>query len=119
MSLGKEKEQGFDWPKPTIDEAIDASQQIGLHYGASFSKIDVGEPIEPQRLNDRETAQKLLNLADNIMDGIVDSHVKIAKVIRSLGSRIGSLGSTSTEIDLAAFRVSHAILQKQKTFQKT
>lgn len=77
------------------------------------------EPIENQHLTDREAERKLLDLADHIMDGTVNSHVEIAKVVRSLGHLMGAMGSASTEIDLAAFRVFHAILQRQEAFQET
>lgn len=115
--MGSNKE--IDWPRPTIDQAINAGMAIGHHYGTPFSKIDVGEPIEHQYLTDREVERRLLDLADHIMDGTVNSHVEIAKVVRSLGPLIGPMGSASTEIDLAAFRVCHAVLQKQETFQET
>ena len=114
--MGSPKE--IDWPRPTIDQAINAGMAIGHHYGTPFSKIDVGEPVEPEHLSDREAEQKLRELADHIMDGTVNTHVQVAKVVRSLGHLMGPMGSVSTEIDLAAFRVSHAILQKQKTFQE-
>lgn len=115
--MGPNKE--IDWPRPTIDQSINAGMAVGHHYGTPFSKIDVGEPVEPEHLSDREAEQRLLDLADHIVDGTVNSHVAVAKVVRSLGHLMGPMGSASTEIDLAAFRVSHAILQKQKTFQET
>ncbi|MBI3379446.1 hypothetical protein HY029_01680 [Candidatus Gottesmanbacteria bacterium] len=108
----------IDWPEPTINQAIIAGMAIGHHYGAAFSKIDVREHIEYQHLTYQEAKQKLLELANHIMDGTVNSHVDIAKVVRSLGPLMGPLGSASTEIDLAAFRVAYAVFQRQKTFQE-
>ena len=110
------KDREIDWPNPNIDQAISAGMAIATHYGRPFGKIDTGESVEYQPLTDRAAEQKLLDLADQIMDGTVNSHVEIAKVIRSLGSKMGPMGSVSTEIDLAAFRVSHAILQRQTSF---
>ena len=78
--------------------------------------MDTGEQEEYQPLSDKEAEQKLIELADQIMDGTINSHVGVAKVVRSLGPKMGPMGSVSTEIDLAAFRVSHAILQKQSVF---
>ena len=105
-----------EWPNPTIDQAISAGMALATHYGRTFGKIDTGEQEEYQPITDREAEQKLLDLADQIMAGTVSSHVEIAKVIRSLGPKMGPMGSVSTEIDLAAFRVSHAVLQKQTSF---
>lgn len=110
------KDRVIDWPNPTIDQAIRTGQALGIHYGKTFSKIDTGEQGEYQPLTDREAEQKLLELADNIMEGSVQSHVVIARIISSLGPKMGPMGSVSTEIDLAAFKVSHAILQKQASF---
>ena len=114
--MGSPKE--IDWPRPTIDQAINAGMAIGHHYGTPFSKIDVGEPVELEHLSDPEAEQRLIELANHIMDGTVNTHVQVAKVVRSLCHLMGPMGSASTEIDFAAFRVSHAILQKQKTFQE-
>ncbi len=110
------REREITWPNPTIDQAINASMMVGNHYGSTFSKIDVGEPVEPEDLTDREAEQRLLDLADHVMDGAVTSHVAVAKVVRSLGHKIGPMGSVSTEIDLAAYRVAHAVFQKQGSF---
>lgn len=110
------KDRVIEWPNPTIDQAIRAGTALATHYGRTFSKIDTGEPQGYQPLTDQEAEQKLQNLADQIMDGAINSHVDVAKVVRSLGSKMGPMGSASTEIDLAAFRVSHAILQKQASF---
>lgn len=115
--MGPNKE--IDWPRPTIDQAINAGMAVAHHYGTPFSKIDVGEPIEPEHLSDREAEQRLLDLADRIMGGEVSSHTEVAKVVRTLGHKMGPMGSVSTEIDLAAFRVFHAVLQKQEAFQET
>lgn len=112
MNMGAE----VNWPKPTIEQAIDAGMVIAHHYGTPFSKIDVGEVVNPEHLNDGEAKQKLLDLADQIMDGAVTSHVDIAKVVRTLGHKMGPMGSVSTAIDLAAFRVLHAVHQKQENF---
>ncbi|OGD87955.1 hypothetical protein A2870_02595 [Candidatus Curtissbacteria bacterium RIFCSPHIGHO2_01_FULL_41_11] len=106
----------MDWPKPTIDQAISAGMALATHYGRTFGKIDTGEQEEYEPLSDRDAEQKLLDLADHVMDGTVNTHVEVAKVVRSLGTKIGPMGSVSTEIDLAAYRVSHAILQKQSAF---
>lgn len=114
--MGQPKE--INWPRPTFDEALIAATAIAHHYSYPFSKIDVGEPIEPERLTDEEAAQRLLNLADRIMDGTINSHIDVAKMVRTLGHKISPMGSLSTQIDLAAFRVSHAILLKQETFQE-
>lgn len=105
-----------EWPRPTIDQAISTGMALATHYGRTFSQIDTGEQEEYQPITDREAEQRLLDLADQIMAGTVSSHVQIAKVIRSLGPKMGPMGSASTEIDLAAFRVSHAVLQKQTSF---
>lgn len=110
-------DRDFDWPKPTLDQAIHAGQAIACHYGNPFSKIYVEEPIKPGLLSDQDAKQKLLDLADQIMDGAVSSHVEIARVIRTLGHKMGPMGSVTTAIDLAAFRVFHAVQQKQETFQ--
>lgn len=110
------KDRKTDWPNPTIDQAIRAGTALATHYGRTFGKIDTGEPEEYQPLTDLEAEQRLLDLAGQIMDGAVNSHIDVAKVVRSLGPKMGPMGSASTEIDLAAFRVSHAILQKQASF---
>ncbi len=110
-------DRNFDWPKPTMEQAINAGVTIGNHYGTPFSKIDVGEPVKPEYLTDEAAKQRLLDLADQIMDGTVTSHVDIARVVRTLGHKMGPMGSVSTGIALAAFRVLHSVLQKQETFQ--
>jgi len=113
--MGSNKET--DWPKPSLEDAIRAGMAIAHHYSTPFSKIKVEEPIKYQHLTDREAERRLLDLADHIMDGTVTSHVEIARVVRSLSPLMGPLGSASTEIDLAAFKVHVAIIQKQQAFQ--
>ncbi|OGD85557.1 hypothetical protein A3B51_00475 [Candidatus Curtissbacteria bacterium RIFCSPLOWO2_01_FULL_41_18] len=105
-----------EWPNPTIDQAISAGMALATYYGRTFGKIDTGEQEEYQPITDQEAEQRLLNLADGIMNGEVTSHRDVARVIQSLGMLMGPMGSASTEIDLAAFRVSHAVLQKQTSF---
>jgi len=109
----------ISWPQPTsVDEAISTGMSLAMHYGKTFSKIVLEEPVEEKPMTDREAEEALLHLADGIMEGTVNSHKQIARVIRSLGSKMGPLGSVTTEIDLALFRVGHSITQKQGAFVK-
>lgn len=113
------QEREIVWPKPTIDQAINASMMIANYYCSPTSEIDVGEEsIESNELTDDEAEQRLLELADNIMEGEIDSHIQVARTVRSLGYKIGALGSVSTEIDYAAYKVAYAVYQKQGTFQE-
>ncbi len=97
--------------------AINPSMQLEMFYGESFSKIKLAEPIEPEDMTDSEAEQRLLKLADDIMKGTINSHADIARTIRSLGPKIGGpIASVSTEVHLAAFRLSYAILRRQSGF---
>ena len=72
--MGKDRQ--FEWPKPTIDQAINAGMALATHYGKTFGKIDTGiQDEEPELISDRDGEQRLLNLADQIIEGVVNSHV--------------------------------------------
>ena len=109
-----EPNREIEWPRPTVDQAIIASTKLSHNYG----RVDLGEPVKRERLTDREAEDRLLNLANGIVNGEVTSHCDVARVIQGLGMLMGTLGGASMEIDLAAFRVSHAVLLKQETFRE-
>lgn len=103
------------WPAPDIDP-VTASIMVAVYS----MKVDVGEdePKEPEEGLTREVAEgRLFNLADDIMDGVVDTHRGVASIIRGLNPFIGPLGGTSYEIELASVRVRTALLDKMPTFK--
>lgn len=109
-------DRSSDWPRPTLGEAIAASQNLRMFYGVMGQiKVDK-EFIEESPQSDLEAEARLIDLAGDIMSGFVRSHVHVAGVIRSLDLFFEPFDGASSGIDFAACRVQHAILTKQSTF---
>ena len=103
------------WPAPDIDP-VEASIMVVV-YAMKVNKGNDG-PIEIEEGLTREVAEgRLFNLADDIMDGVVDTHNAVAKTILGLNPFIGPFGGISYEIELASVRVRTALMEKMPTFK--
>lgn len=111
-----EKDRKYEWAQPSIEQVMHAGQMIAGFYGR-MGKIELEEEIVPDNLTDAEAEERLLALADSIIEGNVKSHTEVAKTIRSLGYKIGPMGSASTQIDVAAYHLAKAVYLNQSTFQ--
>lgn len=101
-----------DLLRPTIEDAENATKTLASFYGCPNNNFSIEEP-----LTNREAKQRLLKLRDRIMDGTVNSHIEVAKVLWSLGSLISPIKrSASAEIDFAAHGAYVAVLQKEESF---
>lgn len=110
------KDRKYEWTPPSIEQAMNAGQMIAIFYGR-MGKIKLEEEIVPDSLTDTEAEERLLALTDSIIEGNVKSHTQVAKTIRSLGYKIGPMGSASTQIDVAAYHLAQAVYLNQSTFQ--
>ncbi|MEK7451020.1 MAG: hypothetical protein AAB662_03745 [Patescibacteria group bacterium] len=99
---------------PSIENAENATQVLLSFYRRPNDNFSTG-----QLLTNREAEQRLFELRDHIMDGVVHTHFQIAEVLWSLGSLISPIKrSASAEIDFAAYGVHIAALQKQGSFHE-
>ncbi len=106
----------IDWPRPgSYNDAALAMVNLWARYSGVELPPVPGERM-PGKLTHSQGSDALLNLAERIMRGEVRTHGEVARVIQNLGDLIGPLGSTETEVDLAGFRVRHAVLKMQGTF---
>lgn len=87
-----------------------AAITLESYYAGPHSKIVVGEAVESQPMTDQEAEQRLLNLAAQIVSGEVKSHVDVARVIRSLSTKLSPAGGVSLGINNAALKVEENVL---------
>ncbi|MCL5019415.1 MAG: hypothetical protein M1426_02915 [Patescibacteria group bacterium] len=89
---------------PSIDEIITAGSRLSMTFGR-FGLI--GQVQE--YLTDNEAVGVLNSLKDGIETGRILSTEEIVGQVGRLGSKMGPMGSVSTEIDIAALGVLDAI----------
>lgn len=107
-----EKGRKPDLFTPTIQQAKDAVKIVASFYGCPNNNF----PADSS-LTYREAEKKLLDLASNINNGTVYSHIQVAKILWELGSLIDTTKPTPIAAhEFAAWGVYVAVLQKQKSF---
>lgn len=109
-----QRPQPVDFPSPTFDQAVLASQRLWAVYGIVdlYGSLDIGTEEPQGHLDDRDAAKRLEDLAEGVMRGEVTSHRDIVRGIKGIAPKIGPLGGIAMEIDLASFKLFHAIGQK-------
>ncbi len=111
------KRPPIDWPRPaSLSEAELATVNLWATYSRTNLPEANQEGLPDTQLTHSQASDTLLGLADQIMHGEVRTHVDVARAIRKIDHLIGPLGATETEVDLACFRVRHAVLTMQESF---
>lgn len=93
--------------------ALGAAQTLYSYYASSHSHIILDEVLESQPMTDQEAEQKLHDLAQDLVGRRVTSHIDIARVIRSLGTKMTSSGGASDRINSAALEVEEVIIHNE------
>ncbi|MDP2637431.1 MAG: hypothetical protein Q8P26_00015 [Candidatus Levybacteria bacterium] len=80
----------------------------------AMQRVMLNSKESHEDLTDQEAVNVLENLEDGIRSGRILSQREIAKQALRLGAKMGILGSVTTEIDVAAWRVLDAIQENKK-----
>lgn len=110
-------------PVPTRKQRKQPTDMSFMEAGMTLSigarqRIKPGDEESHENLSDQQAVTVLENLEDGIRSGKILSQTEIARQALRLGSKMGMMGSVTTEIDVAAWRVLDAIQEKRNKLTK-